>query len=176
MDSSLFLIKEFEALQNESKRKYPTITKDIKETIAVLKENGQKKTTTHEQEDMWDVILGPIGNIFEIKAQKLYPMALNTLGKMWMTPYLTRKGSIMTIKILSGIPNQELKDEMMQINVLQIVMVCLSPNRFMMSPEFVNNTMAILLRLHESKSKAVVSTVKAALNQLFSHVINDLIK
>ena len=95
---------------------------------------------------------------------------------MWMTPYLTRKGSIMTIKILSGIPNQELKDEMMQINVLQIVMVWLSPNRFMMSPEFVNNTMSILLRLYESKSKAVVSTAKAALNQLFSHVINDLIK
>lgn len=82
MDSSLFLIKEFEALQNESKRKYPSITKDIKETINVLKEKGQKKSFTHEQEDICDFILAPIRNVFELKAQKLYPATLNTLGKM----------------------------------------------------------------------------------------------
>lgn len=46
----------------------------------------------------------------------------------------------------------------------------------MMSPEFVENTMSILLKLYESKSKAVVSTAKAALNQMFSHVITNLIK
>ena len=176
MDSSLFLIKEFEALQNESKRKYPSITKDIKETINILKEKGQKKSSTHEQEDICDFILAPIRNVFELKAQKLYPATLNTLGKMWMTPYLTWKGSVMTVKILSGILSQELKDEMMQINVLQIIMVWLSPNKFMMSPEFVENTMSILLKLYESKSKAVVSTAKAALNQMFSHVITNLIK
>jgi len=44
-----------------------------------------------------------------------------------------------------------------------------------MSPIFVDNAMARLLSLYESKSKAVSSTAKAALVQLFSHVINDLI-
>lgn len=46
----------------------------------------------------------------------------------------------------------------------------------MMSSEFVNNAMSILLKMYESRSKAVVSTAKAALNQLFSHVITDLIR
>jgi hypothetical protein len=45
-----------------------------------------------------------------------------------------------------------------------------------MSQIFVSNALSILLRLYESRSKAVTSTAKAALNQLFSHVINDLIK
>ena len=64
----------------------------------------------------------------------------------------------------------------MQINVLQIVMVCISSERFTMSQIFVSNVLSILLRLYEARSKAVVSTAKAALNQLFSHVVNDLIK
>jgi len=82
----------------------------------------------------------------------------------------------MTVEILNQIPNQDLKDEMMQINVLQVVMVCLSPERFSMAQIFVNNALWVLLRLYESKAKSVVSTAKAALNQLFSHVVNDLIK
>jgi len=47
----------------------------------------------------------------------------------------------MTVEILNQIPNQDLKDEMMQINVLQVVMVCLSPERFSMAQIFVNNAL-----------------------------------
>lgn len=54
-------------------------------------------------------------------------------------------------------------------------MVCLSPAHFRMSPIFVDNAMNRLLSLYESKSKAVNSTAKAALMQLFSHVISDLV-
>lgn len=93
-----------------------------------------------------------------------------------MTSFLTQKGAITTVEILNELTNHELKEEMMQITVLQIVMVCLSPNRFTMSNIFVDNTLSILLKLYESKAKAVVSTAKAALNQLFSHVITALIK
>lgn len=176
MDSSLFLIKEYETLHNESKRKFPTIAKESKDTINELKEKGQKKATTHEQEDMCGILLMPIESVFEHKAQRLYGIALSTLGKLCMTPYLTKKGAVMTIKVLNNISNQELRDEMMQINVLQIVMVCLSPTRFTMSQEFVNNVLDTLLRLYESKERSVVCTAKAALNQLFSHIINALVK
>jgi hypothetical protein len=52
----------------------------------------------------------------------------------------------------------------------------LSPTRFTMSQKFVDNVLSILLNMYEAKSKTVMSTAKAALNQLFSHVINDLIR
>lgn len=176
MDSSLFLIKEYDNFHNESKRKFPAVAKKCKETVKVLKEKGQKKATTHEMDEMCEALLSPIQHVFEEKDQKLYSIALNTLGKLCMTPYLSKKGAVMTVETLNNITSQELKDEMMQINVLQIVMVCLSPNRFSMSSKFVDNVLSILLRLYEAKAKSVVSTAKAALNQLFSHVITDLIK
>ena len=44
-----------------------------------------------------------------------------------------------------------------------------------MSETFVENVLSILLHLHNCKAKSVMSTTKAALNQLFSLVINDLI-
>lgn len=44
-----------------------------------------------------------------------------------------------------------------------------------MDEVFVDNSMARLLSLYEAKSKAVSSTAKAALMQLFSHVISDLV-
>jgi hypothetical protein len=44
-----------------------------------------------------------------------------------------------------------------------------------MSKIFVENAMSRLLSLYESKSKPVSSTSKAALMQLFSHVISNLV-
>lgn len=90
-----------------------------------------------------------------------------------MTSYLTKKGAIKTVEILN---NSHFNQEMLQINVMQITMVCLSPVRFTMSQTFVDNVLSILLNMCDSKSKTVTSTAKAALNQLFSHVINDLVK
>ena len=54
-------------------------------------------------------------------------------------------------------------------------MVCLSPARFTMAEVFVENSMARLLSLYESKSKPVSSTAKAALMQMFQHIIGDLV-
>jgi hypothetical protein len=45
-----------------------------------------------------------------------------------------------------------------------------------MSPKFVENSLNRLLILFNSKSKSVMSTASAALNQLFSHVVNKLIQ
>lgn len=90
-----------------------------------------------------------------------------------MTSFLTKKGAIKTVEILN---NSHFNQEMLQINVMQITMVCLSPVRFTMAQTFVDNVLSILLNMYEAKSKTVMSTAKAALNQLFSHVINDLVR
>lgn len=65
---------------------------------------------------------------------------------------------------------------MSQINVLQILMVCISPVKFTMSQDFVENVLSILLSMYLSKQKSVMSTSKAALTQLFNFVINELVK
>lgn len=122
MDSSVFLIKEYEQLQNESKRKFPTVLKEVKNTIKELKQKSKDKKDV-EKEDTCEILLNPLKAVFDNKVLKLYPLALSVLGKICQTQYLTMKGSVETMKILNSIAIQELKDEMMQINVLQICMV-----------------------------------------------------
>ena len=76
MDSSSFLIKEYEALQNDSKRKFPSVAKICKSTINTLKKSNK------DIEVLCKSLLAPIEEVFEIKAQKVYSNALFTLGKL----------------------------------------------------------------------------------------------
>jgi hypothetical protein len=52
MDSSLFLIKEYETFYNESKRKFSAVAKECREAVEVLKEKGQKKGSATEMEEI----------------------------------------------------------------------------------------------------------------------------
>ncbi len=76
MDSSVFLKKEYESLQNESKRKFPNVANACKDALKSLKVNEK------DPETMCNKLLAPIENVIETKAQKLYSNALSTLGKL----------------------------------------------------------------------------------------------
>jgi len=88
MDSSSFLQKEYETLQNESKRKFAAVAKDCKETIKLLKD--KQSISTMKDDSMCQILLKPIKTVFETRAQRLYPFALNTLGKLCMTQFLSK--------------------------------------------------------------------------------------
>ncbi|CAI2383397.1 unnamed protein product [Moneuplotes crassus] len=169
MDSSSFLIKEYESLYNESRKKSSGVAKACKNAVKALKESQK------DIELVCDKLLGPIGDIIELREKRLYPSAFSILGKVCMTTYLTKEGAMKTVEVLKNL-NKSLSDEMTQIHVLQIIMVCISPVKFSMSQTFVDNVLSILLHMYLSKQKSVMSTSKAALTQLFNYVINDLVK
>ena len=106
--------------------------------------------------------------IFQSKAVKNYPLAVNCLQKIAQLYTITEEQITLSVVDMLREATAEPIDEMTQIRVLQLLLTFLNPKTTILSKEFVNSILQSCFQMFETKSNAVKSTIQATLKTLIT--------
>ncbi|KAM7539751.1 hypothetical protein Aperf_G00000030230 [Anoplocephala perfoliata] len=166
------LQQDFRSVINETKRKYVPI-KDSAETQSKrLKEliNGNQDIRAYLLEHNLE-IASPFIKGCETGQSKIINICLTALQRLITSQMLTEASVEYLLRVISALVNSELEE----LKLLQTAILLVTTSQTL-SDVLLSQALGICLRLHDSKTNAVINTASAAIRQCTGSVFDQVIK